>query len=141
MVISMLRSCKYCGRIHDARMECDALRKAKAKRRARYQTESDIIDFRRTQAWTKKSLAIRERDNFLCQVCIRNRADADARPLNYDSLSVHHIRPLSECMDTALDDRNLITLCPLHHEMAEAGEISRDALLEIVREQESKRGE
>jgi hypothetical protein len=44
-------------------------------------------------------------------------------------------------MDTALDDHNLITLCPLHHEMAEAGEISRDTLLEIVREQEGKRGE
>ena len=38
-----------------------------------------------------------------------------------------------------LDDDNLITVCGYHHEMAESGQIDRQALHEIAKEQNEKR--
>lgn len=39
--------------------------------------------------------------------------------LTYDGLSVHHAVSLEEDYDRCLDDDNLLTVCGLHHEMAE----------------------
>jgi predicted restriction endonuclease len=40
-----------------------------------------------------------------------------------------------------LDDDNLICLCAYHHKMAEAGEIGKDELLEIVSEIHTIKGD
>ena len=53
-------------------------------------------------------------------------------------LSVHHIEPLEECQERAFDTENLITLCSIHHEMAEAGRVPRELLHEIAKENERR---
>lgn len=60
----MLRSCKYCGRIHDSKYQCSS---KPVRRKIRTKQNS----FRSTEAWKRKSLEIRERDRYLCQICIR----------------------------------------------------------------------
>ncbi len=61
-----------------------------------------------------------------------------SKTLTYNALSVHHIVPLSEDPSRALDPTNLITLCPLHHELAEDGTISRAELSQIAQEQQER---
>ena len=58
------------------------------------------------------------------------------RQYNHENLSVHHVEPVSQEWDKRLDDGNLITLCRMHHEMAEAGEIPYEELRRIINEQE-----
>lgn len=47
--------------------------------------------------------------------------------------------PLHDAWDLRLDDRNLITLCEMHHEMAESGELPADTIQSIIDEQEDGR--
>lgn len=111
----MLKACKYCGKIHNSKYHC---------RKRPVQIRNSAVDkFRHTKAWEKKSLEIRERDHFLCQACIRE-LPGTIRRLNYDGLSVHHAVPVYQDWDSRLDNGNLITLCSVHHEMAESGQLS-----------------
>ena len=113
----MLVSCPRCGRIHDRAYRCP---------RIRAKSETYAADFRRSGAWKKKSLEIRERDNYLCQVCLKEGV------LEHRNISVHHIVPVAADGARALDNDNLITLCEYHHQLAEAGKISRAELCEIL---------
>ena len=130
----MLKACKYCGKIHDSKFDCGRKPKRRYARR-----QDDISRFRSTQSWRDKSIAIRERDKYLCQCCIRG-FPGTVRRLNGNKLSVHHVVPIEEDYDRRLDDDNLITLCAVHHDMAESGAIPREAILEIIQEQESPPG-
>lgn len=47
-------------------------------------------------------------------------------------LSVHHIVPLEENFDLALEEENLITLCREHHEQAEKGVLNRAELKMMI---------
>lgn len=123
----MLKSCGKCGRIHDKKYIC-------CKRVTEYREKTRNSQFRSTAAWTNKSIEIRERDKYLCQVCLRGLHGSDKR-YTYQELEVHHIIPLSEDWDRRLDNDNLITLCKAHHEMAENETIGREELMEILREQ------
>lgn len=125
----MLRSCKYCGKIHDTKHDCG--RKPIYKKT----TGGKGYCFRKSEAWTKKSLEIRERDGYLCQICVRKLHNT-IRQFNYDTLSVHHIVPVNEDYERRLEDSNLLTVCRMHHEMCEDGLISREEQLRIVKEQE-----
>lgn len=128
----MLRSCKFCGKIHDSKFNCG---KKQVHKRIKY-TKADY--FRRTRDWTEKAIEIKRRDNYLCQICIRNLYNT-FQQYNYDKLSVHHAIPINTDWDKRLDDDNLITVCSMHHEMAENGEIPYDVLKEIIDEQEEKK--
>lgn len=135
----MLRSCGYCGRIHNPREVC-AQKMARQRRRYRQYdplTRTEEQRFRSSHAWTHKSLEIRERDNYCCQACIRG-LKGTRRRLEYESVSVHHAVPLSEDFSRRLDNDNLITLCAVHHDMAERGEIKKSDIIAIIREQEQK---
>ena len=46
---------------------------------------------------------------------------------------MHHIDPLEENFEARDDENNLITLCKLHHEEAEAGGIDTTKLKRIAR--------
>ena len=118
----MMKTCSVCGRIHDINIMCQ---RNKPKKR----TESNI--FRKSYQWTNKSKSIRERDKHLCQICLTDKYNTNYR-YTYKELEVHHIIPIEEDYSKRLDDLNLITLCRYHHEMAEANEIPREELLEIV---------
>lgn len=125
----MKKSCVYCGRIHDSKYDCGMKPK-----KIRKKNEKDA--FRSTALWQRKSKEIKERDGFLCQICIRNMYGT-IRRLNHNRLSVHHAIPLEIDYEKRLDNDNLITLCDTHHEMAENGRIPYEVIKEIIEEQES----
>lgn len=130
----MKKYCSYCGRIHDSKYVCDQnKRKQKKKEWKPFDgTTKKAKRLRSSNAWTRVSVSVRKRDQYLCQVCLR------AGRLNNSGVQVHHIIPIEEDDSYAFDPTYLITLCQKHHEMAEAGRISRQALREIARSQEEK---
>ena len=93
--------------------------------------DSKADKFRKTKAWTNKSIEVRQRDKYLCQVCINNLYNT-INTYNYDKLEVHHITPVEEDYNKRLDNDNLITLCNYHHKMAEHGDIPREELYRLI---------
>lgn len=126
----MLKSCQYCGRIHDSKFDC-------GKKPVRKKKTTKADQFRWSKAWQKKRKEIRTRDNNLCQICYRNLfMENGSRQYEYEDLSVHHAIPLEEDYDRRLDNYNLITTCGRHHEMAESGAIPYEVIKRIIEEQE-----
>ena len=126
---NMLKTCKHCGVVDESHI-CP-YRKSRQKSGDR---QSDR--FRKTKAWTAKSIEIRQRDRYLCQVCLRNLYNTLSH-LNYKTVEVHHITPINEDYNKRLDNDNLISLCSYHHKMADKGQIPREELYRIVAEIES----
>ena len=129
----MLKACQYCGRVHSKNIDCAAkartLRERDAVQRER---ESIIRSFRSSGAWRRKAENIRSRDKGLCLVC---RAEMETLGKCSGALigaEVHHITPLSTDFSLRLEDDNLITLCRVHHEDAECGDISPGFLKGLV---------
>lgn len=128
--MSRKKSCIYCGKIHDRNYNC-------GKKPQRKKQGNNKDRFRWTQAWQKKREEIKQRDNYLCQVCIRKLHDT-FNQYTYDDLEVHHAISLEQDFDRRLDSDNLITICENHHEMAERGDIPLDVIQSIINEQEAK---
>lgn len=118
----MKKSCSRCGKIHDINYKCYANMTKKKN--------SNADKVRATNRWHKKSEEIKDRDHYLCQLCIRNLYDT-YDTFNYKKLEVHHIVPIEEDNTLAFDDDNLITLCCLHHKKADKNLIPREVLLMI----------
>ena len=76
----------------------------------------------------------------MCQLCLRNYTGT-LRPYETDDLSVHHITKIEEDASKAFDEDNLITLCRVHHEMAEEGKVSQTELIDIAIENSRKYNE
>ncbi|SNR85856.1 hypothetical protein SAMN05446037_100155 [Anaerovirgula multivorans] len=117
-------------RIHDSKYDC-----GKKPQRKKKGNEKDR--FRWTQAWQKKREEIKQRDKYLCQICIRNLYDT-FKQYNYIDLEVHHAESLEDAFDKRLDNDNLITICERHHELAEKGDIPLKVILDIIKEQEAQ---
>ena len=81
----------------------------------------------------RKSIEVKQRDRFLCQICLRNLYDT-IDWLNFKTVEVHHIVSINEDYNKRLDVENLVTLCSYHHKMADKGEIPKQVLLDIVKE-------
>lgn len=126
----MLKSCKYCGKIHDSKFVC-----SQKPGRKRYNTEAD--KFRNTNKWRKKREEIKQRDLRLCQICIRELYNT-VNKYNTEELEVHHNIPINENYAKRLDNDNLLTVCHYHHEMCESGEIPRQEVQKIINEQENR---
>ena len=77
---------------------------------------------RSSYAWRKKAEQIKERANYLCEVC------RDQGIFTYDHLEAHHIEKIREEKDKYLDDANLVCLCVSCHKRADAGELSKEYL-------------
>lgn len=131
----MLKSCPYCGRIHDSRMICAAKHAAIAGRQHKRGTQEDKVHS--SYRWTQLSRSIRDRDHYMCQACLHS-LDGKGSRITSDGLEVHHIIPIDEAWDLRSDRENLITLCRYHHEQAECGKISRKSLKEIAKQNEDK---
>ena len=128
----MLKSCRYCGRIHDSKRICTQKKEAEQARwENRKQTKA--LMFRRSSKWTEKSVQIRERDNYMC-LCCRAMLARTKKQFNTEDISVHHIVPIEEDYEQRLEDENLITVCEKHHEMCEAGKISRAVQKALAKE-------
>lgn len=113
----MLRACPVCGRIHDSSRMC------KAKRSPRV---SAADRFRSTKEWQDARDEARDLDMNMCVVC------RSLGIIATDGLSVHHIVPLEEDFDLRNDLDNCVTLCSMHHEESERGDISRSALRDLI---------
>ena len=129
MAGKILYSCPYCGRIHDRSYDCG--QKPTARRHGRHDESRRETRFHHSAGWARMSQTIRDRDRHLCRACLAG-LDGTERRLTYEGLSVHHITPLTEDWERRLDETNLITLCPLHHRMAENGEIPRAELFDLA---------
>lgn len=123
--VTLLKACSKCGRIHSKKHKCDTKTVSSVR-------DSQADQFRNTQTWKKKAIKIKERDLYLCRVCLQNLYNTNKR-LNNKNLSVHHITPLKEDFELRLDSDNLITLCSYHHELAESGAIPSEVLRELAK--------
>ena len=119
----MYRICSRCGKIHTRNYTCHA-----GKRIYRGGTERTL---RSSYKWTEKSKEIRERANYLCEVC------RDEGLLTYDGLEVHHIIKVKDDEDLLLDNNNLICLCTTHHHAADHNQIDKEYLLSLARQREN----
>lgn len=124
----MLKSCQYCGRIHDSKLIC-----SKKPKKQRQITEID--KFRWTKRWQKKREEIKKRDLNLCQICIRELYNTETK-YNTQNLEVHHNIPINEDYNKKLENNNLLTVCHYHHELCENGDILREEVQSIINEQE-----
>lgn len=113
----MLKSCSYCGRIHEGQCQ------QKPERRQAGTNEARI---RSSRKWDKARKRANERDHYLCRLCLERGV------MCCEGLETHHIVPLAEDDTLAYDDDNLITLCVAHHKAAEQGEFSREALKKLA---------
>ena len=118
----MMKACSRCGRIHDLNHKCYANSKNF------YQSDPEIRAFRNSGAWKRKAEEIKERDKYLCQVCLKKNI------INTRDLSVHHIIPCAESQILRLENSNLITVCENHHKLCEVGKIPRTEQQAIVDE-------
>ena len=119
----MFKACSKCGKIHDSNYICKVGQDILKNREER--------KLRSKYAWTRKSEEIRERANYLCEVC------RDQGIITYENIEVHHITKVSEDSSLLLDNANLICLCQEHHKRADRGEIDKDYLLELAKKRES----
>lgn len=122
----MLKSCPYCGLIHDSKERCPKRPRRKREPNKRFSA------FRSSWAWQRKRDTILRRDYHLCRICNAGGYGVFL-PASDAELQVHHIEPLEEREDLRLEEDNLITLCSQHHRMADDGKIPR-ALLHALAE-------
>lgn len=119
----MLRSCSYCGRIHDTNYKCNS----------RLRVETEEYKLRNTYKWHDKSREIRERALHVCEVC-KDKGSVNAG----DNIEIHHITKLRDDPNGLLDNYNLVCLCVSHHKSADAGEIDPDYLRKLAQQREEK---
>lgn len=114
----MYRACSRCGQIHDSNYKCN---------KGKVYNGGIERKLRSSYAWASKSLEIRAKANYLCEVC------RDHQVYTYDNLEVHHIVRVVDDKDKLLDDYNLICLCVEHHKEADKGKIDKDYLLKLAK--------
>lgn len=114
----MYKACSRCGKIHDTKYKCHVGKT--------YNGGEERV-LRNTYAWQQKSIEIRERSNYLCEVCKQEGR------FTYDNLEVHHITKLTEDSSRLLDNYNLICLCQEHHKLADAGKIDKGYLEKLAK--------
>ena len=127
----MLRSCPYCGRIHDTKFDCG--KKPKSEYKRKYETA-----VRYTTPMKKKSVEIKEKAHYICEVCADEGTVFDRSKEDREHLETHHIIKLVDIPDLALDNSNLICLCRYHHELAEKGAIDADYLRKLAQKRENR---
>ena len=134
----MLKSCVYCGMIHDKKYVCIQERvtnEQRAKQREKRDTEQ--VKIRNSNKWKIKTRYIKSRDKYMCQACLNGIGYLEGRRITTKNLQVHHIIPLKADRNEAFNNENLITLCEQCHELAEQGKIPRKKLVEIAQKAEN----
>nr|DAO53779.1 MAG TPA: NinG recombination protein [Caudoviricetes sp.] len=121
----MYKACSRCGKVHDINHKCYVGKIYK-------QSTANERNLRATNRWKMKSEEIRERANYLCEVC------RDEGVYTYKGLEVHHITKLKDNPQGLLDNNNLVCLCVLHHKMADNGEIDKEYLLNLAEKREGE---
>ena len=114
----MMKSCSRCGKIHPYNYKCNV---------GKIYNGGHERTLRQTNKWKMESEEIRERANYLCEVCRQTGR------YTYNNLEVHHITKLSEDESGLLDNYNLICLCQRHHKDADSGAIPAEYLRQLAR--------
>ena len=122
----MYKACGRCGGIHELGYTCNV-------GRYKYKKNTKANKLRNEYSWKQKRKEIKERDKYLCQVCLTNKYST-TYAYTHEKLEVHHIIPIEQDEELALENSNLITLCPYHHHMADKEEIPKEELQELVPE-------
>lgn len=117
----MYRSCSKCGKMHKYNEPCNIKRKYSGGQER---------EMRSSWKWQKKSVEIKDKAQYLCEVC------RDQGRYTYDNLEVHHIIKVRQNPDRVFDNYNLICLCREHHRQAEEGDLSQDYLFELAKKRE-----
>ena len=117
----MLKACSVCGKIHPANYH---------HVRQRQFSGGEERELRSTSRWTRKSREVREKANYLCEVC------RDQGIINYRGVEVHHIEKLADKPELLIENDNLVCLCQRHHKEADRGELDKDYLRELARRRE-----
>ena len=99
---------------------------------SRIKTGTDESKLRSKHKWTLKSIEVREKAHYLCEVC------RDEGVLTYKDTQVHHIEALKDNPSLLLENDNLVCLCEYHHELAERGEIDKDYLRQLAQRREGE---
>ena len=119
----MFKSCSKCGKIHSTNFVC-------TKGKVYKGGEERLL--RSKYAWTLKSIEIRERANYLCEVCKTKGI------YTYEGLEVHHIHKVADSPELLLENSNLICLCTECHKKADKGQLTIDYLSELARLREKE---
>lgn len=118
----MYKACSRCGKVHDINHKCYV---------GRIYKQSNERTLRATNKWKEKSKEIREKANYLCEVC------REEGVYTYQGLEVHHIEKLKDNPHGLLENDNLICLCFKHHKLADDGELDKEYLIELAKKRES----
>lgn len=130
----MLKSCSYCGRIHKQGDICQKKPKKQYKNKRKCNDfELKYNQFLSSFAWQKAREEVKERDLYLCVMCVAEGRLDGKRQYDPQILEVHHIIPVKEDWDLRLQKNNLITLCKKHHTDAEMGKIRREELRKKIK--------
>lgn len=116
----MYKACSRCGKIHDSNYKCFVNRFVGGEER----------ELRATYKWHKKAKEIKEKANYLCEVC------RDKGIYTFEGLETHHIVSVKNEPGMLLDDLNLICLCTACHKKAEAGKLTKEYLEGLARARE-----
>lgn len=127
--ISDYVTCKYCGIVMRGH-------KCPHKTYRKQERDSKADKFRKSKRWTDKSIEVKEKSKYLCEVCMENKYHT-INQFNFNKLETHHIEPLCENYERRLDNFNLVVLCNFHHKLAEKGEIPKDYLFKLAEKRES----
>lgn len=119
--MNRLRSCKYCGRVHETSYDC-------GQKPNRNKETTVAVRLRNRNMWKITRKRVYERDHYMCKVCAMQKC------ITTDNLEAHHIVPLVEDDMLAYDEDNIITLCSKHHKEADAGKIGRNTLKRMISE-------
>lgn len=125
----MLKSCFYCGRIHDDKCLCNDKKNSLFSSSSKKLTKA--AKFRSSYAWTKSRDSALKRDKYCCVLC-NYLNDNNFRKFNSDCLEVHHIIPIIENYELRNNLNNLITVCRRHHEECEKGVFSKEFQKKLI---------
>ena len=132
----MKKFCKHCGGSHALGASCPTTVKNGGRSYniidGWRNEENEIQNFRNSNAWKKKTIQIKNRDLYLCQVCKKQLHKTFLAFYGRKRIEVHHIVKLKNDFSKRLDDDNLICLCVYHHRLADKGEISPEFLKSLI---------
>lgn len=115
--------CANCGRLHS--LDDGSCRPSRPK------PHTEAAAFRSTYQWTKTAKQIKERDHYLCQICIIEEYDTFEQ-YNYRSLEVNHILQAETHEALRLEPTNLLTMCVTHHKLADRAGIPIELMQDLA---------
>ena len=119
----MYKTCARCGKMHPLGYVC---------RKGIVYKGGEERELRSSYRWQKKSQEIKDKANWLCEVC------RDKGIYSLEDLEVHHITKLKDAPEELLNNLNLVCLCVSHHKEADAGNLDKDYLRKLAEIREER---